>query len=194
MNILQHMISAQMAAIEGRPVRRMVIEDEKPEIMNTLVFRRAFAVAPSGGTWYGDRIRVFEQNRTFYAIGPAGNQILLQKSDLDDLMARKPDFSMIYNIPTDKTEILYFDDPTDHVYTEETLYGPFLHTVDWRGSGVFVYAYVWEHAGVNGITYILSSTGLDVVANAPRNVIDAATAAIQNAPVWRIYIIAPLDA
>lgn len=194
MNILQHMVSAQIAVIRGEPVRQMVIDPTQVDVPDTLIGAEAFVDLGDTGMWYGDKIQAFQiKNGVLYVIGARANQFIVRKRDYEELRTRRPDLSKRYDISKKRTELFYLAGTKEHTYTNETFYGPFLHTANWKESGVFVYAYVWEHLGISGVTYVFCSNELKDTEETPPGTVDAASAVLSNATVWRHYVMMILD-
>jgi hypothetical protein len=195
MNVLRHMVSAQLAAIRGESVRQMVIDPAQVDVPDALIGTEAFVDLGDAGTWYGDRIRALEMEKgVLYIIGPRGDQFIVRRRDYEELRTRSPDLFTRYDVAEKRPEFYYFSGTKRHEYTSETFYGPFLHTANWKDSGVFVYAYVWEHAGKSGITYVFSSTELKDAQPTPPEIVAGASAVLPNVSVWRHYVMMLPDA
>lgn len=189
MEILQHMISAQMAAVQGQPFNHMIVENDLKPIMGAQIYKEAFIV----GRTYGDSIRVILRTKNpIFTIGSGERPVILKKDDFDELRTRPPDLSKLYDVSARIKEFVYFGD--DHDYANDVLYGPFLHTPRWKGSDVFVYAHVWKRDETYGINYSLCPFELDVARETPQDIVEAASALLPNVTVWRRYVMVPSDA
>jgi hypothetical protein len=186
MDVLRHMISAQMAATKGEPVAKMFVRNRIPVIEDAQIYTKAFVVAQK----FGNNVRVYETgDEPVFSIMIGKQEIFLEDSDFDELRTRLPDLSKQYDISGSIESFVYSGN--GHEYTNDTFYGLFLHTSKWKGSDVFVYAYVWEHKGTTGISYCLSPFEITTAVDTPRAVADAASALLQNVTVWRRYVMVP---